>query len=74
MLLTLKPLWRDHDGMLELRFSIEGSGYAAEVTFYCYPETIEAFGRIVSANAPGGDIRRSHEAKSGHFRLLDIGG
>lgn len=47
MLLTLKPLWRDHDGMLKLRFSIEGSGYAAEITFYCYPETIEAFGRTL---------------------------
>ena len=53
MLLTLKPLWRDHDGMLKLRFSVEGSGYAAEITFYCYPETIEAFGRTL------GDFPRS---------------
>jgi hypothetical protein len=53
MLLILEPQWRDHDGMLKLRFSIEGSGYAAEITFYCYPETIETFGRTL------GDFPRS---------------
>ena len=47
MLLTLEPLWRDHDGMLELRFSMQGSGFAAEVNFYDYPETIETFGRTL---------------------------
>jgi len=47
MRLTLEPRWRDHDGMLELRFSMQGSGFAAEVRFYEYPETIEEFGRTL---------------------------
>jgi hypothetical protein len=47
MLLTLEPLWRDHDGMLELRFSMQGSGFAAAVHFYNYPEAIETFGRTL---------------------------
>lgn len=47
MLLTLEPLWRDHDRMLELRFSMQGSGFAAEINFYEYAETIEAFGRAL---------------------------
>jgi len=36
MLLALEPLWRDHDGMLEFRFSVHGSGFAAEINFYDY--------------------------------------
>jgi hypothetical protein len=47
MLLTLAPLWRDHDGMLQYQFSMQGSGFAAEVNFYNYPESIETFGRTL---------------------------
>lgn len=45
MRLTLEPLWRDYDGMLQLGFSMQGSGFAAEIDFYDYPEPIETFGR-----------------------------
>lgn len=48
MRLTLEPLWRDHDGMLELRFSIDNSGFAARINFYVYPEAIQTFGRSLS--------------------------
>lgn len=44
MQLTLELLWRDYDGMLELRFSMRGSGFAAEIDFYDYPKSIETFG------------------------------
>ncbi|MEI7298507.1 hypothetical protein WCQ02_41125 [Paraburkholderia tropica] len=44
MLLTFEPLWRDYDGMLELRFSVQASGFAAKISFYGCLETIEAFG------------------------------
>jgi hypothetical protein len=47
MLLALEPLWRDHDGMLEFRFSVHGSGFAAEINFYDYPEAMETFGRTL---------------------------
>ncbi|WP_321866906.1 hypothetical protein [Paraburkholderia tropica] len=44
MLLTLEPLWRDHDGMLKFQFSVQASGFAAKVNFYGDLETLEAFG------------------------------
>jgi hypothetical protein len=47
MLLILEPLWRDHDGMVQLRFSIEGSGFAATVDFFNYPEALQKFGRAL---------------------------
>ncbi|WP_069264785.1 hypothetical protein [Paraburkholderia nodosa] len=47
MQLILAPLWRDHDGMLQLRYSMQGSGFAAEVDFYVYPESMETFGRTL---------------------------
>ena len=47
MQLTFEPLWRDYDGMLNLRFSMQGSGFAAEIDFYDYLASIEAFGRTL---------------------------
>jgi hypothetical protein len=44
VLLTLEPLRRDHDGMLEFRFSVQTSGFAARINFYGDLETLETFG------------------------------
>jgi hypothetical protein len=47
MLLALEPIWHDHDGMVQLRFSLEGAGFAATVDFYSYGEALEEFGRAL---------------------------
>jgi hypothetical protein len=44
MLLTLEPVWRDHDGMMEFQFSVQASGFAAKINFYGDLKTIETFG------------------------------
>jgi hypothetical protein len=38
--LTLKPIWRDDDGMLQLELSVENSTHRLTQDFYAYPEEI----------------------------------
>jgi len=46
MLLALEPLWRDHDGMLEFRFS-STARLAAEIISTTIAEAMETFGRTL---------------------------
>jgi len=47
MQLALEPLWRDHDGMVQLQFSMEGAGFAATIDFYSNRDALEEFGRAL---------------------------
>jgi hypothetical protein len=45
MRLVLTRLWTDSDGMLQVEFFVDGSGFAATQDAYVYPADLQAFGR-----------------------------
>lgn len=44
MRFSIEHLWADTDGMLEVRVSLEGCGFAAWQDLYVYPDDLKDFG------------------------------